>query len=529
MNFLARRPVSFTVVLSVVLSSMAVLVPSMTKVVEAAPRSKVKYEVCHRTNAIKNPYRRITVAWSSVNADGTGHDNPSHDGPVFDVVNPVATHGSTPRDSGLGGEAGGGNDRWGDIFNVSRTTGPQGDRSNSKNWTTEGQAIFNGATFTIGGVTRQACKTMSVKEFIESEREENPSISMEDIMDELDEMEAAEDIPLKEVLGGSFSKWLEDCEVNCEDAAVITGAIEEKLPKVTTEPPTNFSSGTTATLNGTVSPLGSSMQWYFEYVPTTNNFADNNNAINVTPLVNANASTTSSPPQAVTANITDLNSGTTYYYRTVGLVTSGSNDTLVESYTYGVVKQFNVDAPSSPTITGITCGSTTLSVAFTAPTNNAGSINDYEFSLDGGATFVSASGLSSPISITGLINGTQYNVVIRALAPSVIGVDSNAMTAIPCGTPAAVTDTPTPVTQPSTTLRGNLTANGNPLTVTFVWGTDPQLTSNNTTSNAVPNTLPGTAVGYPVTFNATNLNVRHHLLLQGDRHPRYRSNCGGRD
>jgi len=503
MSFLVRRPVSFTIVLSVVLSSLAVLVPSMTKVVEAAPRNKVKYEVCHRTNAIKNPYRRISVAWSSVNDDNNGHDNPSHDGPVFNVADPQGTHGITPRDSGLGSEAGGGNDRWGDIFNVSRTTGPANDRSNSKNWTTAGQAIFAGTA--INPLTNKpACKAMSVKEFIESEREENPNISMEELMDELDEMNAAEDLPLKTVLGGSFSTWFDNCTVNCEDASVITAAIEENLPRVTTEPPTNVT-GTTATLNGTVSPLGSAMQWYFEYVPTTNNFDDTNNAINVTALVNANASTPTSPPQSVTANITGLTSGTTYYYRTVGLVTSGSSDTLVESYTYGVVKQFNVNAPGVPTITGITCGSQTLSVAFTAPNVNAGGIDAYEYSLDGGVTYTTASGTASPIAITGLTNGTQYSVVIRAKAGSVIGLDSTVSSAIPCGTPVAVTDVPNPVTQPSTILRGSLTANGNPLTVTFVWGTDPQLGANNTTSTASPSSLPGTANAYPVTFDATNL------------------------
>jgi hypothetical protein len=178
----------------------------------------------------------------------------------------------------------------------------------------------------------------------------------------------------------------------------------------------------------------------------------------------------------------------------------------VESYTYGVVKQFNVNAPGVPTITGITCGSQSLSVAFTAPSVNAGGITAYDYSLDGGVTYTTASGTTSPIAITGLSNGTQYSVVIRAKAGSVIGLDSTVSNAIPCGTPEAVTDVPTPVTQPSTMLRGNLTANGNPLTVTFVWGTDPQL-ANPTTSNASPNTLPGTANAYPVTFEATNLTV----------------------
>ena len=515
MSHYLRRPFSLAVVLSVVLSTLSVLVPSMAKIVEAAPKTKVKYEVCHRTNAIKNPYRRISVAWSSVNNDNTGHDNPSHDGPVFDVTNPQATHGITPRDSGLGDEAGGGNDRWGDIFNVSRTTGNPNDRTNSKNWTTAGQAIFAGTA--LNSLTgKPACRAMSVKEFIESQREENPNIPMQEIMDELDEMEAAEDLPLKEVLGGSFGSWFANCTVNCEDVSVITEAIEDKLPKVTTEPPTNVVS-TSATLNGTVSPLGSVMQWFFEYVPTTNNFSDDNQAIDITALVNANASTPTSPPQSVSVNLTGLTQNTTYYYRTVGLVTSGSGDTLVESYVYGVVKQFSSASPGSPTITGITCGSQSLSVAFTAPTVNADSIDAYEYSLDGGFSYAAASTQASPISITGLTNGTSYSVVIRANAGAVIGLDSVAVQAVPCGTPSAVTDPPSPVTQANTTLRGTLTGNGNALTVTFIWGTDPQLSTNTTTTNAVPNSLRSTAINYPVTVNIPNLavNITYYYKVVG--------------
>ena len=79
--------------------------PMFSSPAHAARTKATKFEVCHRTNAIKNPYRLISVAWSSVNPDNNGHDNPVHDGPVFDIANPTASHGTTPRDSGLGAEA----------------------------------------------------------------------------------------------------------------------------------------------------------------------------------------------------------------------------------------------------------------------------------------------------------------------------------------------------------------------------------------------------------------------------------------
>ena len=91
-----------------------VATPILEKPAHAARGKAVKYEVCHRTNAIKNPYRRINVAWSSVDGNGTGHDNSVHDGPVFNVSDPIGSHGTTPRDYVIGG----GNDHWGDIFNA---------------------------------------------------------------------------------------------------------------------------------------------------------------------------------------------------------------------------------------------------------------------------------------------------------------------------------------------------------------------------------------------------------------------------
>lgn len=514
MPSIQRRSLSLLLVLSMMVSSLAVLIPTFSTPADAAARPKVKYTVCHRTNAIKNPYRLITVAWSSVDDNNNGHDNPVHDGPVFDVNNPLATHGSTPRDTGLGSEAGGGNDRWGDIFFAEKNAG----QWNANNWfvddtnktsgaNTAGQAIFNGATFTIGNVTKKACRSMSAKDYIESEREENPSKPMTEIMDELDDMGAAEDLPLKNALGGGFRSWLNTCTVNCDNTSVIASAIEEKSAKVTTEPPTNLvgnGTNSSATLNGTITPFGNSMTWYFELLADTSDF-DNNGSSIVEVVPNPNTPSTAQGPVNVTLNTTGLDSTKTYYYRTVGLVSSGSNDDLVESYLYGVIKQFRFDAPGSPTITAVTCGNGSLSVAFTAPTVNPSNLASYDYSVNGGLTYTNVAAVTSPISITGLTNGTRYDVVIRAKTASLTGLDSVAVAGIPCGVPVAVTDPASPVTRPSTTIRGNLTGNGNPLTVTFIWGTDPSLASGTTTSNASPSSLPGTANSYPVTFNVTNL------------------------
>jgi hypothetical protein len=478
MSFLARRPISFTIVLSVVLSSLAVLVPSMTKVAEAAPRTK--FTICHRTNAITNPYRRITVAWSSVNDDGTGHDNPSHDGPVFNIANPSVSHGTLPRDSGLGAETGGGNDRWGDIFNVSRTTGPQNDRVNSKNWTTEGQAIFNGATFTHNGVTKQACRLMTAQEHLASEipallaneaakpsgRRTDAQVIAETMV-ELDEMGAAEDTAMKEGLtGGSFSSWYAACTTNCTDPNTLTTTLNSvPQPSVTTTTPT-VTSTTSATLTGTITPLGRSMSWYFELSPT-NDFSDSNVLVENYPSTPQGPSAVQGPAP-VTNNATGLTAGTTYFYRTVGIVPSGSGDAAVESFYYGPIEQFTTPgAPSVTTEPATSITETTATIDGTGTSNGDSSTVTFTWgtspTLTAGNNTVTASqsplgttasGTTVSAALTGLTGGTTYyfQTTIQNVNGTVDGIIRQfTTTATPTAPASAPLTTEPPSTVPTTT------------------------------------------------------------------------------
>jgi LPXTG-motif cell wall-anchored protein len=516
-----HRLLSGVIVASFCLSLFGVIAPVSVSPASAARLKAVKYGVCHRTNAIKNPYRFITVAWSSVDPNGNGHDNPSHDGPVFNIADPAASHGTTPRDSGLGAEAGGSNNRWGDIFVASRLSG-NGNNFNSNNWGTDaqpnvaGRSIFNGATFTYNGVTKAACRQMSVVEYIASEREENPNKAMSDIMAELDDMEAAEDVAVKQSLGGSFTSWFASCNratTDCENTTIISAQIAAESPSVTTQPPTSISSGTstnteTATLNGTISPLGISMIWYFEFDDDAD-FTTGGGDVTEVIEVPGTPGTSSSPTTVnVTFNATGLNSTKTYYYRTVGVATTGTGDELVETYLYGVTKQFTYGAPAAPTITGITCGSQSLSVAFTAGSANGGTITNYEYSTDGGSTFtaVSPSATTSPIAISGLVNGTNYTVVLRAVTSTKTGVDSTVVTGTPCGTPGSTTTAATNVQPTTATLNGHLTGNGNALaSISFTWGTSSTLASGNTITGANTTSLASSAIEYPVLANITGL------------------------
>ena len=119
--------------------------------------------------------------------------------------------------------------------------------------------------------------------------------------------------------------------------------------------------------------------------------------------------------------------------------------------------------PGVPTAVTVTRNNVSgqLSVAFTAPsvsTKGGASISNYKYSTDGGSTFTALSSpqTTSPFIISGLTNGTTYNVQIKA-------VNSNG-DGVPC-----VSKTGTPNVA---TISGATTAT--PFTTTYGTASDPQ-------------------------------------------------------
>ena len=98
-------------------------------------------------------------------------------------------------------------------------------------------------------------------------------------------------------------------------------------------------------------------------------------------------------------------------------------------------------APLAPTITSITPGNQQLSVAFTAGSNGGSAITNYKYSTNGGASFSACSPgqTTSPIVITGLTNGTSYNVQIKAVNSIGDGTATSSTSSTPATTPSAPT------------------------------------------------------------------------------------------
>ena len=94
--------------------------------------------------------------------------------------------------------------------------------------------------------------------------------------------------------------------------------------------------------------------------------------------------------------------------------------------------------PGAPTGLSATPGDGTATIAFTAPASDGGAaISNYEYSTDDGGNWTPRSPVAttSPLTITGLTNGTAYSVKLRAVNSAGAGTASSAVSVTPtiCG------------------------------------------------------------------------------------------------
>ena len=89
-------------------------------------------------------------------------------------------------------------------------------------------------------------------------------------------------------------------------------------------------------------------------------------------------------------------------------------------------------APAAPTSLSATPGNGSASVAFTAGSDGGSAITNYKYQVDGGAwTALSPAVTTSPVTIPGLANGTQYSIKLRAVNSIGDGAESAAVTVTP--------------------------------------------------------------------------------------------------
>jgi hypothetical protein len=105
--------------------------------------------------------------------------------------------------------------------------------------------------------------------------------------------------------------------------------------------------------------------------------------------------------------------------------------------------------PSAPTIDSITANNTSLTIYFTAGAANGSTVTNYQYSTNNGGAF--------SVTITGLTNGTTYQIVIKAISNLGVGLASNMLSSAP---------TASATVNISLTASATTASKGTPITIT---------------------------------------------------------------
>jgi hypothetical protein len=88
------------------------------------------------------------------------------------------------------------------------------------------------------------------------------------------------------------------------------------------------------------------------------------------------------------------------------------------------------NTPAAPTSLIATAGDGQATISFTAGSSGASAITNYEYSLDG-TTYSSIGATTSPVTVTGLTNGTTYSIYLRAVNTQGSGTASSSVSVTP--------------------------------------------------------------------------------------------------
>ncbi|WP_342117166.1 YHYH protein [Pseudoduganella sp. OTU4001] len=181
--------------------------------------------------------------------------------------------------------------------------------------------------------------------------------------------------------------------------------------------------------------------------------------------------------------------------------------------------------PGAPTIGAATAGNGSASIAFTAPASNGGAaITGYTASCTGGGGTRTGSGAASPISVTGLSNGTAYSCSVTAANAAGTSAASAAVSVTPSsGSSGDSTSTASLFCNYSNSTTNPTTGMASTVATTCT-GTQRKLTGNGVPDHEVgafpnsgnPNTIGAVSVNFtgstaPAVVSTTGTAVAHIL------------------
>jgi len=183
--------------------------------------------------------------------------------------------------------------------------------------------------------------------------------------------------------------------------------------------------------------------------------------------------------------------------------------------------QFNVNAvaPSAPTISALTATDDWIAVTFTAGSHGGESIDGYEYSLDGGTTWVAfpAGSITSPLVINGLERSTAYEVRLRSLTTVSASPASNPMSVTTPAAPVA-SQTPGGGAVVESTVVTTTPSSTTVVTTTVVTTTAPSTTgpSTSTATTVVTTTVRQTSTSSPAVSTVTSQRVTSSVAQSND-------------
>ena len=203
---------------------------------------------------------------------------------------------------------------------------------------------------------------------------------------------------------------------------------------------------------------------------------------------------------STTATVSGLTNGTGYLFEVEAVNAIGDGPFSPSS---GTVKPSG--PPGAPTITSITPGDGALQVNFTAPVSSA-PITGYLYQLNGTGPWYPASATSSPLTISGLTDGTAYSVEIEAVNTVGTGAASNSVTQTPVALPGAPTIASVQVGSTMASVSFTPGSSGGSTISGYRYSTNGGSTWT-TTSTTSPVSLSGLSAGTGYTFELEAVNV----------------------
>jgi hypothetical protein len=318
--------------------------------------------------------------------------------------------------------------------------------------------------------------------------------------------------------------------------AADSGQILTKVAPTAPDPPTNVSA-TAGNGSATVS-----------FTPPANDGGSPITSYTVTANDGTSQTDTQSP-----ITVTGLTNGTAYTFTVTATNNVGTSSPSAASNS--VTPTAPATAPDPPTNVSATAGNGSATVSFTPPANDGGSpITSYTVTANDGT---SQTDTQSPITVTGLTNGTAYTFTVTATNGVGTSSPSGASNSVTPTAPATAPDPPTNVsatagngsatvtftppandggspitsytvtandgttktdTQSPTTITGLTNGTGYTFTVTAAnsIGTSPPSAPSNSVTPTAPPTL---AVGAPPTFGVAGIAYSYQLTATGGTAP----------